>query len=339
MAGDSSTKATIAGWSTPIRPASGTLDDFRVQIDGGRPFQPAAGGGATVAIVSGEQAAGKCRLAAERPVQCGPRAAVRSSVLWEYDIEGRPLADRLELSDPGQGPGRFPRDATTGRLPLLAGRTGGRAVAKDDRRAVSAGPGALPSHAGRVRLPLPGLDRFPRLAMSRKARPIYEPKTDGTRNPLVESGYVAVSPDLGEVLPNIPHPPSPYRELLGPRIMLDIWGHHQGTLPGRRREPAGLEGQRRRSRGDHLARLAALRLRRETARSSAGQSAVRRRRGDDRLRPRGQRVRLRLVAARELYRPVPRRPFLRSVGPRAAKRRLAVECLVQPKGRRCRASG
>ena len=60
----------------------------------------------------------------------------------------------------------------------------------------------------------------------------YEPKTDGLRNPLVETGYVAVSPDLGEVLPNIPHPPSPYRELLGPRIMLDIWGHHQGTYQG-----------------------------------------------------------------------------------------------------------
>ena len=60
----------------------------------------------------------------------------------------------------------------------------------------------------------------------------YEPKTDGRRNALVESGYVAVSPHVGEVLPNIPHPPSPYRALLGPKIMLDIWAHHQGTYQG-----------------------------------------------------------------------------------------------------------
>ena len=61
---------------------------------------------------------------------------------------------------------------------------------------------------------------------------VYEPKTDGARNPLCEVGYVAVSPDLDEVLPNIPHPPSPYRELLGQRIMLDIWGHHNGSYEG-----------------------------------------------------------------------------------------------------------
>ena len=66
----------------------------------------------------------------------------------------------------------------------------------------------------------------------RKAKPSTSrrPTARGTRSG--EGGYVAVSPDLGEVLPNIPHPPSPYRELLGPRIMLDIWGHHNGTYRG-----------------------------------------------------------------------------------------------------------
>ena len=77
----------------------------------------------------------------------------------------------------------------------------------------------------------------------------YEPKTDGTRNPLFETGYVAVSPEMGEVLPNIPHPPSPYRDLLGPRIMLDIWGHHRGHLRGRRGESSALKDQG----VDHLA--------------------------------------------------------------------------------------
>ena len=55
---------------------------------------------------------------------------------------------------------------------------------------------------------------------------LYIPRLDTLRNPLKEAGYVAVSPELGEVLPNIPHPPSPYLKLLGPKVMLDIWGGH-----------------------------------------------------------------------------------------------------------------
>jgi len=53
---------------------------------------------------------------------------------------------------------------------------------------------------------------------------VYLPRLDGTRNRLHEEGYVAVSPVLGEVLPNIPHPPSPYLKALAPKIMLDLWG-------------------------------------------------------------------------------------------------------------------
>jgi hypothetical protein len=46
----------------------------------------------------------------------------------------------------------------------------------------------------------------------------YQLTTASNRNALVETGYIAVSPDIGEVLPNIPHPPSPYLATLGPRI-------------------------------------------------------------------------------------------------------------------------
>ncbi|NQT52574.1 hypothetical protein HQ576_11010, partial [bacterium] len=53
---------------------------------------------------------------------------------------------------------------------------------------------------------------------------VYVPALDGKRQPLRETGYVAVSPELGEVLPNIPHPPSPYLKQLGDKIVLDIWG-------------------------------------------------------------------------------------------------------------------
>ncbi|MEN6305877.1 MAG: DUF5696 domain-containing protein, partial [Armatimonadia bacterium] len=60
----------------------------------------------------------------------------------------------------------------------------------------------------------------------------YDRKTDGTLNPLLESGYFAVSPNVNEVLPNILWEASPYLKLLGDRIMLDVWGHHRGTYQG-----------------------------------------------------------------------------------------------------------
>lgn len=59
----------------------------------------------------------------------------------------------------------------------------------------------------------------------------YDPKTDGTRNPLTERVYVTVSPELLEVLPNLPNPPSPFMELLSAKLVLDIW-----------RFPGGFEG-------------------------------------------------------------------------------------------------
>ena len=61
---------------------------------------------------------------------------------------------------------------------------------------------------------------------------VYEAKTDGTRNSLFESGYITISPELAETLPNIPHPPSPFIKDLAPRIMLDVWGHHRGRYAG-----------------------------------------------------------------------------------------------------------
>ena len=46
----------------------------------------------------------------------------------------------------------------------------------------------------------------------------YIPKTDGTRNPVRERLFINVSPDFQEVLPTIPNPPSPYREVMGDRV-------------------------------------------------------------------------------------------------------------------------
>jgi hypothetical protein len=210
-------------------PATGTLDDFRVQIDDSRPFQPAARGGATVVTTS----AGKSTEVAAR----GGKAVHMKQegdtlkVLWEYDIAGRPL--RIAWSYRMQG-----------KALVVFARCDENAVSRFSLGDLGAVPSRkmieVPYLSGRVQyLRTPGVFvcRYLDWTVSHASNcpqgvANYEPKTDGRRNPLVETGYVAVSPDLGEVLPNIPYPPSPYRELLGPRIMLDIWGHHQGTYEG-----------------------------------------------------------------------------------------------------------
>ena len=210
-------------------PESGTLDDFRVQIDGSRPFQPAAGGGATVAIASD----GKSK---EVPARGGKAVRVAREgdalkVLWQYDLEGRPL--RIDWSYQIRGKALVVSarcdDATISRFSL------GGLGAVPLRKPIEVP--YLPGQVHYLRTPGVFVCRYLDWTVSHASEcpqgaAEYGPKTDGRRNPLLETGYVAVSPDLGEVLPNIPHPPSPYRELLGPRIMLDIWGHHQGTYQG-----------------------------------------------------------------------------------------------------------
>jgi hypothetical protein len=52
----------------------------------------------------------------------------------------------------------------------------------------------------------------------------YGALTDGSRNALEETAYLAVSGDIDAVLPNPPNPASPYRHLLGDKVILDVWG-------------------------------------------------------------------------------------------------------------------
>ena len=53
---------------------------------------------------------------------------------------------------------------------------------------------------------------------------LYQPLTDGRRNAVRETAYFAVSPDFHAVLPTPNNPPSPYRALLGDKVVLDAWG-------------------------------------------------------------------------------------------------------------------
>lgn len=52
---------------------------------------------------------------------------------------------------------------------------------------------------------------------------IYAPRTDATRNRLRETVRLIASRDLLEVVPRVPNPVSPYRDLLADKVVLDCW--------------------------------------------------------------------------------------------------------------------
>ncbi len=52
---------------------------------------------------------------------------------------------------------------------------------------------------------------------------VYEPRTDGTRVPLAERVLFTPAWHLAEVFPNPPNPPSPWRNYLADKVVLDIW--------------------------------------------------------------------------------------------------------------------
>lgn len=52
----------------------------------------------------------------------------------------------------------------------------------------------------------------------------YGALTDGSRNPVREQFVYTAAWHLAEVFPEIPNPPSPFRDKLADRVILDIWG-------------------------------------------------------------------------------------------------------------------
>ena len=210
-------------------PATGTLDDFTVQVDDGRPFQPARGGGATVAVKQGD----KTEYVA---VGGGKAAKVAQengalNVQWEYDVKGTTVPITWTFRIIGKALAVSAKCDAPIVSAFSLGDVGGAPLRKTF---------VVPYLVGHINY-LPVQNVFvcryldwtvSHSSMCPQGAATYDTKTDGARNTLLESGYVAVSPDVDEVLPNIPHPPSPYLELLGPRVMLDVWGHHKGTYQG-----------------------------------------------------------------------------------------------------------
>lgn len=215
------------------RPATGTLDDVTVHVGDGRPFQPACNGLASAVLRSGDAKPASekvVELRGGRLIEAKPDKG-RLHVVWEYDLEGRAVRLAWTFGMRGKALSVEARCED----PVVSAFTLGTLGAAPIRKTV-----AIPYLAGNVHY-LPDQQlfvcRYLDWTQSHASRcpqgdAVYEPKTDGARNPLFETGYVAVSHDLGEVLPNLPHAPSPYLAVLGPRIMLDIWGHAENTYAG-----------------------------------------------------------------------------------------------------------
>jgi len=208
-------------------PKTGTLDDWVVSVDGGRPFRPAGGGAASFTTEAGD-----ARLIAAT-LREDDRAV---DAVWEYRVADRPARINWRFGIDGKAlTVRASCDA-----PAVSGFSLGHVTGALLRRTVHIP--YLPADWGRGcadYLPADNLFvcRYLDWTQSHSSRcpqgnSIYAPKTDGALNPLYEVGYVAVSPNVNEVLPNIPWEPSSYLSLLGPRIMLDIWSHHKGTYAG-----------------------------------------------------------------------------------------------------------
>lgn len=213
-------------------PRTGTLTDFTCQVDGGASFRPADGGG-----VYAEQEVGDRK---ERVQLTGGRAAAVKQgggvlqVRWEYPVAGGTVAVDWTFGIRAKALTVAARCDQPVLVGLSLGRVGGTTL-----RRMLAVP-YLPSSGAPITY-LPASNLFAGRYLNWMASHAstcpqgeagYERKTDGTLNTLAEEGYVAVSPCVDEVLPNIPWKASPYLKLLGDRLMLDIWGQHDGTFAG-----------------------------------------------------------------------------------------------------------
>ncbi|MBI3117713.1 MAG: hypothetical protein HYZ00_03440, partial [Candidatus Hydrogenedentes bacterium] len=212
-------------------PDTGTLDDFTAAMDEGPVFQPALGGGVTAALPKeGGEDLVFLRGGTPRSVELSAEGNALE-VVWEYPLGESVLAMTWRFGIRGKAL-TVQADCEQPVLSSLSLGTNGN-VAFRKQFSVPYLLGSL------YYLPAQGLFSCRYLdwtashaSQCPQGEAAYERTTAGARQALHESGYIAISPAVAEVLPNIPNPPSPYLAALGPRIMLDIWQHHNGTYAG-----------------------------------------------------------------------------------------------------------
>lgn len=212
-------------------PQTGTLDDFTVRFDDGRSFRPATGGAVRfVSTASGKQEIVSARSARLVALDLLPGGLLKA--VWEYDLG----ASKPRLTWLFEIRGKALALQVTCNEPVVSDLSLGNVSGAQMRRALNVPylPGGPLSYLPADNLFVARYLDWTRSNSSRcpQGRATYDAKTDGTRNRLSERGYIAVSPNINEVLPNSPWTASSYLDLLGPRIMLDIWGHNKGTYQG-----------------------------------------------------------------------------------------------------------
>jgi hypothetical protein len=67
---------------------------------------------------------------------------------------------------------------------------------------------------------------YPTTSVRYSQRCYYSPNTSGVRKPLNETVYLTVSPNIDEVLPNIPNPVSIYKDSSASKIVMDWWSSY-----------------------------------------------------------------------------------------------------------------
>ncbi len=197
------------------QPRTGTLDDFTMTFNDEPPMRIAVGSGlelvkpATTHIIDCKRDGDSLNVTTRHEMEDDVLTAI-----WKFGIQGKALTIKADADKP-----------------LVKSLRLGTALAPI-RKAFQTpymGSGLMYLQANKL-FTYRRLDWTKSDATKVGSDAQYHAKTDGTRNPLHEEGYIAFSPNPGEVLPNIPFEPSKYRALLGPKIILDIWGPRGGNF-------------------------------------------------------------------------------------------------------------
>lgn len=212
-----------------IRPEKGGLADVEV-VRAGKAFRPCTGSGVWLVTPAGTVPADDPRLALTLVSQELARktlsvvwhvavAGTETEVTWRYRIRQKSLIVEVEAAAPVVERLAFGRAepvsaAQVFRVPYLTYGGNDPHVLYADGLFVFAQCDWFVSNAsildggGRVG---PGWAVFNGAAR-------YIALTDGRRNPLRERIFLTASPDFHEVLPTVPNPPSPWREVQGERL-------------------------------------------------------------------------------------------------------------------------
>ncbi len=227
-----STDGTIFQYQ--YRPSTGSLNDLRLKIGGGRSFLPSNFGGPSIFISGIEippwEFASNFQMSHNEPIVTGNSLEIvwyaRSgeqtiSYTYRFSLMGKTLT--LQVDSDSTDISEFTLDRseeTPGAKLLFIPYLSTFNVLQYQDHFITAFFDWTKSEASSV-TGLSSTFSDQSLYFGQTVR--YIANTKNIRNPVHETVYFTVSDVLREVFPNIPNPPSPYREVLANRVILDMW--------------------------------------------------------------------------------------------------------------------